>query len=118
MCKNYDALFVVHKEKWQSIASQVLCGKKSQLPNDIIQAGDLAYMIVENNQQLTVYPLNNEKTLNVTRHQYQFLMQKFQHKRTVYKVIDSTVSVYHRIDGPFSNCILLVKRNGVGQLPF
>ena len=117
MCKNYDTLFVAHKKELQLIASQILCEKKCQLPFGIIQSGDLAYMIVENNQQLTVYPLNNEETLNITKPQHKSLMQKFQRKRTIYKIIDSTVSIYHRVNEPFDNCILLTKRSGVGRLP-
>ena len=115
-CKYYDAMFVAYKQEWQSIASQILCEKKCQFPDRIIQQGDMAYIIVDNNQQLTVYPLNNEKTLNISRRQYQFLMQEFQHERTVYKVIGTTISIYHHLNEPFDNCILLIKRRGISQL--
>ena len=118
MCKNYDALFVSHKSEWQSIASQILYEFKCQLPLGIIQTKDLAYMIIENNEQLTVYPLNNGKTMNFTKFQHQYLIRKFQHKRTVYKIIDANIIIYHRMSEPFDNCILLIKRSGVGQIPF
>ena len=118
MCKNYDALFATYKSEWQSIASQILCELKYQLPIGIIQSEDLAYMIVENNEQLTVYSLNNGKTININKLQYQYLMRRFHHKRTVYKIIDSSIIIYHRMNEPFDNCILLIKRSGVGQLPF
>ena len=118
ICKNYDALFVTHNVVFQSIASQIHCELKYQLPLGIIQSEDLAYMIVENNEQLTVHPLNNDKSINFTKLQHQYLMRKFQHKRTVYKTIDATIIIYHRMNEPFDNCILLIKRNGVGKLPF
>ena len=118
MYKNYNALFVAHKQEWQSIAYQILNGENVNSTGEIVQQGDFAYMIVENNQQLTIYPLNSGKTINVTKHQHQILMRDFRDKCTVYKVIDSTISVYHRMTEPFNNCILLIKRSGVGTLPF
>jgi hypothetical protein len=117
MCENYNDLFVAYKSEWQLIASQLLCELKCQLPLGIIQSEDLAYMIIEKNEQLTVHPLNNGKVMDFTKLQHQYLMRNFQHKRTVYKTIDTNIIIYHRMSEPFDNCILLIKRSGVGKLP-
>ncbi len=117
ICKYYDALFSEYKQECQLIASQTIYGNENWLLDGIVQPGDKAYLIVGDNHQFDIYPLNNGKNLNIPKRQYQFLIQEFQNEQTIYRIVGTTISIYHRLDEPFNNCIFLVKRAGIGQWP-
>jgi len=105
--KKYIELLFSYKQELKSIASQILSEKGCQLPDGLIQPRDLLYLLIENEQQLTVHPLNNGKAMNVSKRRYSFLMRKLKHKQTICWGKGSII--YHRIEEPFDNCILLIK---------
>jgi hypothetical protein len=105
--KKYASLLFAYKQELKSIASQILSGKNCQLSDGLIQYGDLLYLITENNQQLIVHPLNKGKTMNISKFKYRLVKWKLRHKRTI--CWDKGI-IYHRIDEPFENCILLIKK--------